>query len=352
MRRQAARHRGQHCRVKLAGLGGGRVEPVCPVLTRDHHGHAIVDLADIVGCLGRDNRGRPQPGALVIVGHRLVPPELVDSGEGEGSPVRSVNKVRLLTVLAPVRDGLPLVVAIGREDAPALGEGPPVGRLDRHRLGPGVDHPPADRGLLGPGGHQAPADHAQLTGLWLVLAGRPFEDREDPLGGGDVVVRGRLRVGRGSHAVALHAELLEELKALTRRHKTTTHAIFLNWMLPGQVPLSLDWQFITTIRAGQTPRKGGLGGRVPPGSGGSGGSPPGLALISTACTRLTTRTGPGLPRPPPGRSEGASSCRPPSPSPTGPWSWPRSATGRPGSPARCGPGTPNWPPTPSVCWAR
>src|SRR5262249_58486202 len=86
----------------------------------------------------------------------------------------------------------------------------------------------------------------------LVLAGRPFDDREDSLGGGNVVVGGRLRVRRGSHAVALHAELLEELKALTRRHETTAHAIFLNWLLPGQVPLSLDWQFITRIRAGQT----------------------------------------------------------------------------------------------------
>ena len=238
--------------MKLAGLGGVRVEPVCPVLTRDHHGHAIVDLANIVGCLGRDNRGRPQPGTFVIVGHRLVPPELVDSGEGEGSPVRSVDKVRLLALLATLGNGLPLVVAVGREDAPALGEGAPVGRLDRHRLGPGVDHPAADRGLLGPGGHQAPADHAQLTGLRLILAGRPFEDREDALGGGDVVVRGGLRVGRGSHAVALHAELLEELKALTRRHKTTAHAIFLDWLLPGQVPLSLDWQFITRNHPGQT----------------------------------------------------------------------------------------------------
>src|SRR5262249_47492134 len=167
----------------------------------------------------------PQPGALVIVGKRIVPPELVESGEGEGSPVRSVDKIRLLTLLAPVRNGLPLVVAVGRDDAPALGEGTPEGRLDRHRLGPGVDHAAADRGLLGPGRHQAPAEYAQLTGLRLVLAGRPFEDGENLLGGHHVVVGSRLRVGRGSHPVALHAELLEELKTLARRDKTTAHAI-------------------------------------------------------------------------------------------------------------------------------
>src|SRR6266568_1301955 len=230
MRRQAARHGRQHRRVKLARFGVVRVEPVCPVIRRDHHGHAIVDLADIVGCLGRDNRGRPQPGMFVIVGYLLVPPELVDSGEGERPPVRSVNKVRLLACFPLARNGLPLVVAVRREDAPALGEGAPEGRLVRHRLGAGVDQPAAARGLLGPERHQAPAQYAQLTRLRLVVVWAPlggaaaFYDRVDPLGRGHVVVRTRLRVGRGSHPVALHAELLEEFKALTRRHKTTAHA--------------------------------------------------------------------------------------------------------------------------------
>src|SRR5262249_14431328 len=37
--------------------------------------------------------------------------------------------------------------------------------------------------------------------------------------------------------------------------KTTAHAIFLIKMESGHVPLSLDWQLITAIRAGQTLRR-------------------------------------------------------------------------------------------------
>jgi len=59
----------------------------------------------------------------------------------------------------------------------------------------------------------------------LVIASRPFQDGENLLGRRHVVVGSRLRVGRGSHPVALHAELLKELKTLTRRDKTTAHAI-------------------------------------------------------------------------------------------------------------------------------
>src|SRR5205823_2587931 len=52
--------------------------------------------------------------------------------------------------------------------------------------------------------------------------------------------------------------------------------LFLNWLPPGQVPLSLDWQLITKIRASQT--RPGTGRREPPHERGvPGGRPPGAS---------------------------------------------------------------------------
>ena len=76
-----------------------------------------MDLADVVGCLGRDNRGRPQPGAFVVVGQGLIPPELVEPGKGQRLTVLPVDVVGLLALFSVLRDGLPLEVA-DRADRP------------------------------------------------------------------------------------------------------------------------------------------------------------------------------------------------------------------------------------------
>src|SRR5580658_10178617 len=350
MRRQPAGQRGQHRRLKVAALGVVRVKPVGPMVMRDHHGHAVVDLTDVVGRLGRDNRGRPQPGAFGISRQSLIPPELVNAGKGQRTTVLPVDVVRLLALFSLFRYCLPFVVAVGRENAAALGEGAPERGLDRHGLGPGVDELSAARGVLGPRRDQAPAHRAQLTSWLLVfvflvavflvaflVARASFHDRVYPPGRRHVVVRGRFRVGSVGDAVPLDAELLEELKALTRRYEATAHADFPSWHRFRHVPLSLDWRFITKIQLRQTRGPGRCQTR-------------GWHLrMDTRDDTLrlcmlspfpATRTGPG-PRPPrPGRSAPGSGCPRPSPSPTGPWSWPPCPTGRPASRTRCGPGTP------------
>src|SRR5580692_207145 len=355
MRRQAAGHRGQHCRLKLARLGVVRVKPVGPVVVGDHHGHAVVDLADIVGCLSRDNRGRPQPGAFVVIGQGLIAPELVEPGEGQRLTVLRIDVVGLLALFSVLGDGLPFVVAVGGNDAAALGEGAPERGLDRDGLGPGVDELAAARGVLGPERDQAPAHHAQLAGLrllWLLvllvflvvfLVARTWlHDRVHPPGGRHVVVGTGLRVGSVGDAVPLDAELLEELKALTRRHEATAHAdlpfIALNRIR--HVPLSLDWPFITIIPLRQT-----CGAVTVPGACSRAGGR--ASNDSLRVCMPTTRTVPG-PRPPrPLRSAPGSGCPRPSPSPTGPWSWPPCPTGRPGSRTRCGPWGPRSRTTPA-----
>src|SRR5215469_15520010 len=235
MRRQAAGHRGQHRRLKLAGLGVVRVKPVGPVILRYHHGHTVVDLADLVGRLGRDDRGRPQPGAFVVIGQGLIAPELVEPGEGQRTTVLPVDVVGLLALLALFGDGLPFEVAVGGNDAATLGERAPERGLDRDGLGAGINELAAARGVLGPERDQAPADHAQLASGRLVrllvalfVTWAWLHDRVYTPGGRHVVVRIGLRVGSVGDAVPLDAELLEELKALTRRHEATAHPNFLN----------------------------------------------------------------------------------------------------------------------------
>src|ERR1022692_2475863 len=80
--------------------------------------------ADLVRRAGRDDGGRPQPGIRVIVWKLPVPPELVQAGQGERAAVRPAEVVRLLRGLRVVPRPVPLVVAVGGQQAPAGGERP------------------------------------------------------------------------------------------------------------------------------------------------------------------------------------------------------------------------------------
>src|ERR1035437_6579192 len=118
--------------------------------------------ADLVRRAGRDNGGRPQPGIRMIVRKLPVPPELVQAGKGERAAIRPAEVVRLLPALRTVTWPVPLVVAVGGQQAPAARGRRPEGWLDADRLGPRVDHPAADGRMLGPGRDQPPADDTQF----------------------------------------------------------------------------------------------------------------------------------------------------------------------------------------------
>src|SRR4029078_10459220 len=70
--------------------------------------------------------------------------------------VETMDEVRLLALLA--RALLPLVEAVGRNDAAALLERPLERAARGDGLGAGVDHLQAGLDLLGPHGHEAPVE--------------------------------------------------------------------------------------------------------------------------------------------------------------------------------------------------
>ena len=153
----------------------------------------------------------------MVLRHGLVPPDLIEAGEGEHTAVGAVDEVRLLARLPVLGHLLPLVEAVGGQQAPAPGEGLPERGLGVHRLRTRVDHAAPDRDVLRPRRHQAPAHDPQLP-RHVPRAGVPIasaaarEHRVDRLGRGDVVVR----LQRLADAVTLDAELGEEFLALTR----------------------------------------------------------------------------------------------------------------------------------------
>ena len=88
--------------------------------------------------------------------------------------------------------GVPLVVAVGGQQAAPLGERPPERRLLGHGLHAGVDQPGPDRRVLGPRRHEPPAHRAEQPYGRRVLLGVPVatgDDGRDVLGGRDVPVR-------------------------------------------------------------------------------------------------------------------------------------------------------------------
>src|SRR5262252_3275094 len=121
--RQPAGRGGRQQRVHVRRLGIGRVEPVIPPGRVDDHRHPLVDVAHLVLRPGRDDHGGPEPGLGVVFGRGLVPPQLVQPGEGEDTVVGTVDVVRLLADLALVLHLEPFVEPVGRQQAPALGEG-------------------------------------------------------------------------------------------------------------------------------------------------------------------------------------------------------------------------------------
>src|SRR5262245_6675998 len=130
------------------------------------------------------------------------------------------DEVGLLGTLSSCWRGLPLVVAVGREQAPAAGERFPERGLLADGFRPRVDHPAADGDVLGPGRDQAPSNDPQLAGgrrrsrvpVRRFLTRRASHHRVDRLGWRHVVVRLEWLID----AIPLHGELLEELDARTR----------------------------------------------------------------------------------------------------------------------------------------
>jgi hypothetical protein len=130
-----------------------------------------------------------------------VPPQLVNTGEGEEAAVGPVDVEGLLRL--PLGD--PFVVAVRGDQAAPLRERGAERRLDRDRLRASVDHAGPDRGVLRPARHQAPPDQPELA-LFLVV-----EHRVDPLRRRDVVIR----LAVGGHGITRGGELLKKLKPLT-----------------------------------------------------------------------------------------------------------------------------------------
>src|SRR5215210_6916703 len=185
---------------QLVALGGG-VEPDVVGVGGQDHRHPLVYLAHEGVRLGGEDRTGPD------LAFPALAPALPEPGEGEGPPVLHVDVVGLLgTVRAP-----PLVETVGRDQAPALAEGPPEGGLLGGRLGAGVDHARAYLRVVGPRGDEAPPEHLQAP-LPALL-----EDRRDPLRGRDVVVLRKLD-GR-----ALEAELLCQPLRLRRQRVPAAH---------------------------------------------------------------------------------------------------------------------------------
>src|SRR5690606_40183725 len=84
-----------------------------------------------------------------------IPPGAPETGEGHRVPVGTVHPMWSPSLLL----GLPLVEAVGGDEAAILGERPPERRLLRHRLQPGID---VDcPGVLGVVGDEAPGHLAE-----------------------------------------------------------------------------------------------------------------------------------------------------------------------------------------------
>ena len=114
--------------IQVGRIVGGRIEPVLPAARLDHHRHPFVDPAQVVWCARGDDRGCPQPRALMVVGERGVAPQLVQAGERQHAAVGAVDEVRLLARALRLVRPLPLVVAVRGQQAPAPGERLPDGR--------------------------------------------------------------------------------------------------------------------------------------------------------------------------------------------------------------------------------
>ena len=194
--------RGRHQqRQQVVLRRDGGVEPGVPPVRLDHQRHPVVDVAD--GVLGLGGQHRARPAEPVRARRRPwwgrarsrrappwpgVPPSL---GRMKNGCLSGLPALRLLG------RGVPLEVAVGRQQAAAHRERLLVRRLLGDGLHPGVDHPVADRGVLRPGRDQPPGEHPQLAlgRLLGLLRRRPLDDGVHLLGGRDVVVGGSRGAG-------------------------------------------------------------------------------------------------------------------------------------------------------------
>ena len=164
------------------------------------------------------------PGS-VLVGDLLVAPDLVEAGHRHHAPVLGADEERLLERLAGLAELLgrvPLVVAVGREQAASLLQRPLERRLLGEGLDPGVDHPVADGDVLGPRRDQAPAHGGQPalgSGVLRGVARDPVHDGVDVLGRRDVVVR----LQRLLDHVGVDLELLDEVFGFAAGRISATH---------------------------------------------------------------------------------------------------------------------------------
>ena len=94
------------------------VQPRLLQLRRDEDRAPVVDVTQGVTGRAGDDRAGPDPRVGVVVGQRVVVPDLVEAGHREGALLRGVQEVRDLARVG----GLPLVVPERRhEAAPARG---------------------------------------------------------------------------------------------------------------------------------------------------------------------------------------------------------------------------------------
>ena len=96
-------------------------------------------------------------------------------------------------LLGHTLSGVPLVVAVGRQQTASFRPGAPERGLLGSGLDPGIDHPVADLRVLRPRRDGAPLRDPQLP--LHAIVGLPVDDHVDRLARRDVVVRGRFSSG-------------------------------------------------------------------------------------------------------------------------------------------------------------
>ena len=142
-------------RLEPRGVAVRRVEPGGVVAAVEDDRHAVVQRAQqVVRIGGQDGEGLDdgRRGRLAVL------PPGPETGEGEGEPILAADQVGLLRLGIQL---LPLVEAVGDDQAAAAAKAVAVGGLLGGALGAGVDHAVADGRVLGPGRDQAPAQKVQ-----------------------------------------------------------------------------------------------------------------------------------------------------------------------------------------------
>ena len=224
---EAARCGGHQQLLELVDVGETGIEPGGVPLGLDQERHPVVDVTHrVLGGRGQHRAGPGEPLGVVLVAGRVAP-DLVEPGHREHAAVGRADEERLLDGLAGLGlllGGVPLEVAVRRQQAPPRRERPPERRLLVHGLHAGVDHLVADRGVLGPERHQSPAHRAQLTLGRRVLIRprvprRSLHDGVHLLGGRDVVVGGKGLLDLD----LVDLELLDEVLRSTARRVAATH---------------------------------------------------------------------------------------------------------------------------------